>query len=540
MSYTQRAKFTPQQWAQYPHLGHVFNKTNSNLSATPDRFTNVNTLYRGGMRNDIMRPPYRYVADGRRSNEQTHYSNIFRGQNSWRQPMRPISSSPGSKLFTLLRAYGNTLYSYYLMEFDVNLSANSPKRSREYFRILGALNQSQIKLLTPNLVKQQTEIVETSAMKLSIENIKLQQLEYHLKLDELKNEIQAVMSTKIKYVPSADQVIKYIIPNMLKRRLHTNIIPKFKQEMQTMTQSLHDQLHVEEERPIHKQVDSQRVTELPPAVRSDPSSSNIINFKSPMNIEMTSIKQPMKRKNDSVDLDRSSSSTLHEDSHNKRKALVRSSSHSSIKSHSSYNTDVGDIWTARTSPSTSNSNLLAQPNQQHLQVQTIHESFTNYTTFSINKETTPTVSNPPDTSTKITVKEDMEFPEKEFLINQSNNVARQSLPHHGLITLVSRIQTIKPPPTHLVIEFPHVVPISQLQSISSENIIFEILMIDHDFLIYKKHLSDILEWCKSQLSPTIITLPSHWESQLRDHLRNDILYKIQRPFPLGLYPSNTT
>ena len=410
---------------------------------------------------------------------------------------------------------------------------------------MGSLNQSQINLRTPHQIKQQLQMVETAAMQLSVENIKLQHLEYRLKLDELKSEMQTIMSMKIKYVPASDQIMKYIMPNMLKRRFHTSIIPKVTEEIRNMVKTLNDQLNLTQERPIHKSINLQHKNEEPmeihsPTESSVPCSSSTMNFKTPMNVDMNLVKQTLKRKNNTVDLDSSSSSTIHEDSHNKRKTLIRSASHSSIKSYSSYNTDIGEVWTAKTSPSTSHSNLHAPPNQQNMQVHTIHESYENYTTLLINKEMIPTISNPPDTPIKIMVKENMELHEKDNMINHSNNVAMKSLPHHGLITIVSRLQSLKLPPTHLVIEFPQTVPTNQLQSLSSENIIFEILLVDHDFLIYKRHLQEIVEWCKTQCSPTIVTLPSHWENQLREHLCSETLNKIQRPFHMTPYPSNTT
>jgi hypothetical protein len=68
---------------------------------------------------------------------------------------REHQESLDGKLFRAIKEYANNLYSLFLMEMDVKLSVNSPKRGREYYRIWNSLSNTQVVIRNYEEVKIQ-------------------------------------------------------------------------------------------------------------------------------------------------------------------------------------------------------------------------------------------------------------------------------------------------------------------------------------------------------------------------------------------------
>jgi hypothetical protein len=70
----------------------------------------------------------------------------------------------GKQLFLYMRDYANNFYSLLLMRMDLEMSTNSPKRGREFLRIMRSLNQSQVIIKDRSPLSEHQRKLESLAM----------------------------------------------------------------------------------------------------------------------------------------------------------------------------------------------------------------------------------------------------------------------------------------------------------------------------------------------------------------------------------------
>jgi hypothetical protein len=535
MSYSTKARFTPRQWFQHretsavPTTSHIsYRKGEKSWSQTP-RMNNT-PIYHS--------PRLNYNYSSPRSYNYHKWNGTVYDRSVTNKPV-----PPGQRLFKALSNYANTLYSLKLAEIDIQLAMKSPKRAREYYRILESLNQPQVKLLDGQHlhdINESWKKVEKAALQLTIENTKMAEIMYKLKLEELLKEIDSLLKLQIKYIPSCEKILKYTRPNMMKQRFYDVIALKIKTEMNFLINVVRDKFAISHSvTPPHppecKSLDNDAAMEL---TFIDDHASTSRDTEQP---KERVFKRPIQRKNQSakkrilVDLDADSgSSTVDEESISKR-PLVRTNSVSSV---SSYNTDRGEVLeTARTSPAVSFENISTISESKHMKAVTIEESLTEYISFSISNDSLPTISSPPDLPQKATI----ENSSAQLNLNHiCYDLSRLSTVHYTIITIHGE-GLITTPRTHLLIEIPpDNLDYSLLNCITSGKHIIEIFLPLSTVQQYEHHLMPLVAWTKSRRMPCVITIPSSFEQNMKDRLASESLFKVSRPFLHPLYTSPTT
>lgn len=473
--------------------------------------------------------------------------------------------SPGTRLFHLLKDYANNAYSLHLMDIDSELAESSPKRRKEYFHIMNSLSYAQTSLKPTENIKLQLKNVETAALKLSSESIKLSIEVYKAKSDEILDNINALVQSKIKYIPFSSKVINYVKPNLSKRRFSSQIIPKVVSDVEnlisklskhpSMLQNTEQKLEVPKRNLIpmcdDKACDKNLTIVLTnTGVRNVHSNRDLLPEKasSIQNMEVN-VLESRKRKikiptlppiNDNIVLTKRGSK------------LHKSSSTSSIpkilQSHTSTpNVDGFDV-DIDSSPKPDSSRL-ASPKPEtsykfkhlHNKVKTAEEAYTTYKTYAPFSQVLPSFSDPPDMCRlgilSEHTSESMVVNIQEICHDAHNN----SFPDYSLLTLHSRGHE-NFPKTHISVKMNPMAMKNPTLNIIPKNLnfVYEVLLLDHTFLDYKEYLPAFISWIIEKNSKVMFTVPELYFTELDSLLPHLSLCEISRPFQAALCSSLIT
>lgn len=425
------------------------------------------------------------------------------------------SMSPGSLLFKHLKDYGNNMYSLFLHEIDLkNLTVN-PSKSKEVNRVLDTLNKVQIDVQRTSNIKNQERKVRDCAIDLSTQNITLAIAMYKEKAAQILQDIDKIMASKLKYIPTATKVLNYIKPNFSKRRLYNEIFPKIFSEISNLIAELN-----EKHMPPQGSMPTPMAIEInanPTVIVNAPLLSNELPLDKEKEIEMqTTVPENRKRKNKIAPI------------------IPKSKSTSSIDS-----TGV-DIDSEHSSKRYANTKRICKPNiTENNTVNTLEESYTLYKTYAPTGQILPEFANPPDVAIKTSLTNQMTSDAEIHLITSCTEASVDS--NFSLVTLQSKGNT-SIPKCHLSIQiYPDSIDINNLNSIPQNNqFVYELLLIDDTLAYYKHRLSTFIKWAVERNAPFIITIPEILSTDLKESLEDILIDEICRPFIPVASTSSTT
>jgi hypothetical protein len=439
--------------------------------------------------------------------------------------------SPGTKLFYCIKNYANNLFSLKLAEKDLNLAEKTPKQRNEFHRIWNTINYVQVNVKSNDAVSKQIKHVESAINKVTIENGKLSVLSYEAKSIELLAEIQSLMKHKLLYIPSSMKIMRYVKPNMLKRRFAKEIIPIVLDEIIILTKSLQDKFQSGAPNTVTKHND----------IPTSPVPEMILNNNG------TADERP------TMDMDESF--TLVE---NRKRKTTRPSVpsitpttsddelQSSITKKGKVLSDTRDS-VHEVDLDRSTSKPKSQFKFKHLPkslnvVKTAEEAFTVYKTYAPQHQSLPILANPPDTARfanlAANLSSSMSKNNEEIFLDTYHN----SMPKQSLLTFHNNSHS-NFPKTHISMK---VTPSDLGNSVildtipSNLNMVYEILLIDNTLNEYKPYLLNFIMWAESRNEQFIFTIEEKYAADLFYLLPNKQLVEIMRPFQDEHYVCSTT
>jgi hypothetical protein len=460
-----------------------------------------------------------------------HYSNSNRQG-------KPIPNKPnntiGSQLFFGIKNYANNLYSSKLMKYDLDLNLNSFNKTKEYRRILDSLNCTQVQLRQPGSTKQQWTKVERLAQQLCVENTRLSLLEYDEKRMEILADINKCLKQKMRYIPSSEKVLNYVLPNMRKRRLFDQIFPHIKSDMKQLIGDLCKINGFKDtpEKGMHLPISDSNIVmnNVPPStshqqgktIRKSYHSSISSLAAVPLHIGRNTVQCPMDVANDMM---------------NPKKRLRDVDSDITYSPCSSMvditQTIDGDIVNDQPRASIKRPNI----------VKTVDEAFTKMKTYIPGDHLLPSFSKSPETPDIGILNEhnthDMDKNLKDTLIQNSS----LSGPHHSLVTLHGENTDMPHLITHVAVKItPETLGNERLlNKLPLEtNILYEIYFTNETYLKFRDHLQDFIKNANAVNFPFIFTVPEANSNDLLQLLASTNLLEITHPFQIARVTTLTT
>jgi hypothetical protein len=130
-----------------------------------------------------------------------------------------VTYSPGSTIFNRLAKYANHLYSLFLLENDLVSLPSQPNRNGDVRRILSSLSSVQFTMKDTPSIRELKNKIRCLTVDLAAENLNLMLEAYNNNLHDLQQEIASLINPSLKFVPKAGSVLRFIRPNMARRRL---------------------------------------------------------------------------------------------------------------------------------------------------------------------------------------------------------------------------------------------------------------------------------------------------------------------------------
>jgi hypothetical protein len=466
-------------------------------------------------------PYFKYHGHNRQHLTPQHYPQAHVTRNSSSPQEKVIKTeahkghigSPGSKLFFYLKSYANHLYSMLLLKSDIECLSATPRKMREYQRIFNTLSFVQLQTKSSDSIKHHELRVHEAVVNLIKENINLMLTSYSANLKEILHECKKLLNHRLKYVPHLSTIIKYVKPNMSRRRLFAQIFPKLQDAMDKILKNLD-----EEHKQISTSTSSQFNKDQPTAPQINTIPSEMIGVDTPMDKSMeenwTTI--PTLRGNGKKRNFRRQSENLPDSDSEISKARRRIDTNEfSFSSLDPSFTDV-DI----------DSNNLG----------TVDDCFHEYKTFMPSNQVLPPISKPPSKSKKLRIPS----PSKNFKNYQDaisefvSECAETGILSNdeSCIVSISTKDLITSPVTHLTITTSdNTFCPEELDNLpNNKNFIYEIIFTRNKQNDVTLQLPLFLEWVKKRKSPYLVTLDQQLISNCVSLLSTNSLIEFHRPF----------
>jgi hypothetical protein len=513
LPYANAAKFSRDQWNNYPRQGMVYPYCSSH-----SRPQNVHKTYY----NDSIRP--------------FHDKHQQRGNPRLNRPKEIFSSSPGQMLFHAIKDHANNLYSLHLMRKDLELSVSSPQKNKEFYRIKNALNRTQVLLQNPENIKSQYRKLDQLILDLTSANTKVALSEYELKCGEQITYIQSLLRFPLKYIPKSESILRYVHPNMKKRRFYDIIFPQVSSDIGKLIEHLcaqHDALrkndHINSANAKDQHAKAvtkpdQVIMDVEPCLPQ--CSTHLHNQIAPNNPDA-----PVKNNKRKIDRRNTIMSSSDDERDPSKKRIVKSASKSSISSLNDIDIDI-DLDGTPEEDITPNNIPVTAPTKPLNSVSTVSDSFNEYKTLLVQSSIElPPLSSPPDTAHKLSLTRHIDINKEMSYITQACETAIASSPCYSLITLHNQ-NANNVPKSHIHIEIPvETTYLTVLESIMSDRkFVYEIVLQDDSFYGYQLHLKELISWIKEKNHHIMITVPSPVVSHLELLLGEISVIEIQRPF----------
>jgi hypothetical protein len=437
------------------------------------------------------------------------------------------NTSPGSVLFFHLKNYTNNLYSYELMKLDINLNGESPRKTKEFFRVLDSLNRTQVQLKKSEASKKQWLKLECLAHQLCVESTRLALIDYESKKDEILCEIHRCFSQNIKYIPSHGKIINYVLPNMRKRRFFEQIFPLVSKEMDMF---LHDLC-----RRMGYQITPEKGMHLPNKAAATNPKCPLLSInaqEATINTNQHSRHSSISSLHATIEITEDAPMDLSiEDSNNKRKRPRDTSSNISYSPCSS----IADISRNQ------NDNSISSPrcsnnrdkSKRTNRIRTVEEAYTKLKTFAPSNHQLPTLAKVSDTADLAILNEkntsEMDVLSKETLMKN----ASLSAPHYSLVTLhgeehqnVDILSHVKVKISTNTLENLHMLNKFPLET----NILYELYLTNETYKHFRHSLLNFVINAEHINFPFIVTVPAEKGQDITELLGHINLQEINHPF----------
>jgi hypothetical protein len=144
------------------------------------------------------------------------------------------------------------------------------------------------------------------------------------------------------------------------------------------------------------------------------------------------------------------------------------------------------------------------------------EAFTNYKSFTPKYQTLPNIANPPDSTRRAVLTNEVSTKCRENISNICNDASTNSMPNYSLLTLYSTGHE-NLPKCHVAFKVsPAVLTNCNVLNFipSGLNFIYEILLLEDYFTEYEKSLPSMISWLQQRKAIYLITVPEKYGNDL--------------------------
>jgi hypothetical protein len=348
------------------------------------------------------------------------------------------------------------------MQTDTEQANSSNRRQKEFYRIFNSLNKTQVAVAVTNKIKCQRKVLEEAILKLSMENIKLAQIEYEEKAASILLNIKAILKMNLKFIPSSIKVIRYVKPKMMTRRFFQDIFPKLRAHICDLIDSLrHEYLQMhpvnantaKENKStiilnananmgvVHNNlVDLDCSNENPIVIQDSVAPNNTMETELPFTVV-----ENRKRKNLSLARKISCSSEEElsrvQEKRGKPTATTGCTSPVSCTIETTETPMTTESYTQGTSRPPTASLIprfkFKTPQKGTNVVKTSTEAFTIYKSYAPKEQSLPNLANPPDSTRRAVLASAVSTKSREQISNICNDANTTSTPNYSLLTLHS-------------------------------------------------------------------------------------------------------
>jgi hypothetical protein len=495
--------------------------------------------------------PQRHIYH-QRNNYTNQYTNFNRNQGFYQGKHRGEVDPSGKQLFLYMRDYANNFYSLLLMRMDLEMSTNSPKRGREFLRIMRSLNQSQVIIKDRSPLSEHQRKLESLAMDLCLENTKLMEKEYEVRSNEILQSIHSLLRNKINSIPLAEKVFNYVKPNMQKRRFFEKIQSNIIAELNKILSDINMRYQSFHQSTQHQATSSIRLDQPLNRITKKDANTEMIVVENEDNEGWITVKIRQKQSKNlvrptaSMETDQGQTSTekrkrkgpseseiVSSDDENRVIKRIVKGIEQTPKPLTSINVDMDSISSELQLGQSSISNL-PQTSLVTNCVKTVSESVTKYKSFAPSRIASPKFATPPESPYTGRLSENMHKDILENMKMRMNNSCQLSQPDTCVFTLHSKLDCLIPP-THAALEvtpqiLTHREVINQIPRAFS-NFILEVFITPDNYNTFKDQFRNFSLLADHLDLPYMFTVPEENADELHELINHTNMQEWIRPFP---------